>query len=180
MARPPSRHRRHLKNKDRVQRYEPKGFCSSQVDNFYGFCEPLVAGEWVDTSVLGPTFLPATPTRISLRTFVHVSHRCVSHGDFSNFSFSGLLRWAESHKKTRGSSKPRYRNLVNEKARCACNPVIPSMPVSNGPPTGSLRQVPVEFRNLRHRCARDTCGAGRHPSNGVSLPGARPRSWLAE
>src|SRR6478672_10726052 len=65
MARPPSRHRRHLKNKDRVQRYEPKGFCSSQVDNFYGFCEPLVAGEWVDTSVIGPTFLPATPTRIS-------------------------------------------------------------------------------------------------------------------
>ena len=116
----------------------------------------------------------------TLRTFVHVSHRSVSHGDFSNFSFSGLLTWAESHKNTRGSSKPRYRNLVNEKARCACNPVIPSMPVSNGPPTGSLRQVPVEFRNLRHRCARDTCGAGRHPSSGASLPGARPRSWLAE
>jgi hypothetical protein len=31
---------------------------------------------------------------------------------------SGLLTWAESHKKTRRDGKPRYRNLINEKTRC--------------------------------------------------------------
>jgi hypothetical protein len=42
------------------------GFCSLQFDNFYGFCEPLVAGDSVfDCRVFGATLLPATPIRIS-------------------------------------------------------------------------------------------------------------------
>jgi hypothetical protein len=93
----------------------PRGFCSSQVDNFYGFWEPLVAGDSVvDCGVSEVTFLPLTPIRTSrtvkvaarkaeyqnrpsatLRTFVHVSHRSVSHGKFSNFLLSELPTWAE-------------------------------------------------------------------------------------